>query len=87
MRKNIHQKITMTQIWTNHSRLMEEIINEKLDVKLGQFMEDKLDAVPKSIKSRAATGLFEIPPEVLKTEKFNKILIWLCNAVYEQNTI
>ena len=33
-------------------------------------MEEKLGTVLKNIKNRKAAGLDEIPPEVLKTRKF-----------------
>ena len=35
-------------------------INSQLDVKLGQFMEEELDAVLKKITSKKAAGLYEI---------------------------
>ena len=55
-------------------------------VKLGQFTQE-LDSVLRKIKNRKAAGLDEIPPEVWKTRQFDDILLWHCNAVYNQNTI
>ena len=41
----------------------------------------------RKIKNRKAAGLSEIPPEVWKTRQFDDILLWHCNAVYNQNPI
>ena len=46
----------------------EEIINDQLDIKL---MEEELDAVLEKIKSREASGLSKIHPEIWKTRKFD----------------
>ena len=62
------------------------IINKQLDIKLGPFTQEELDAVRK-IKNKKATGLDEIPPEVWKTRQFDNILLRHCNAVYNQNPI
>ena len=64
-----------------------KIINDQLDIKLGQFTQEELDVVLTKIKTRKAASLDEIPPEVWKTKKFNDILLRYCNAVYNQNTI
>ena len=56
-------------------------------IKLGQFMQEQLDSVLRKIKNRKAAGLDEIPPEVMKTREFDDILLRLCNAVYNHNTI
>ena len=64
-----------------------KIINNQLDIKLGQFMPEELDSVLRKIKNRKATGLDEIPPEVCKTREFDNIQLQHCNAVYNQNTI
>ena len=63
-----------------------KIINNQLDIKLGQFMEE-LDSVLRKFKNRKAAGLDEIPPEVWRTREFDNILLWHCNAVYNQKTI
>ena len=42
----------------------KEIIKIQLDIKLGKFMEEVLDAVLKKIKSRKAAVLDKILPEV-----------------------
>ena len=41
-----------------------KIISNQLDIKLGQFMQEKLDIVLRKIKNRKTAGLDEIPPEV-----------------------
>ena len=43
---------------------VEKIANRQLDTKLGQFMEEELEAVLTKIKSRKAACLDIIPPEV-----------------------
>ena len=62
------------------------IISKQLDIKLGLFTQE-LNSVLRKIKNRKATGLDKIPPEVWKTRQFNDILLWHCNAVYNQNMI
>ena len=61
-----------------------KIINNQPDIKLGQFTQEKLNVVLTKIKNRKAAGLDEKPPEVLKTRKFDDILLRYCNAVYNQ---
>ena len=39
------------------------------------------------LKNRKGAGLDEIPPEIWKTRLFDDILLWHCNAVYNQNLI
>ena len=51
------------------------IISKQLDIKLGLFTQEELDSVLRKIKNRKATGLDEIPPEVLKTRQFDDILL------------
>ena len=63
-----------------------KIINDQL-VKPGQFTQEECDIVLRKIKNRKVAGIDEIPSEVLKTRKFADILLWYCNAVYNQNTI
>ena len=63
-----------------------EINSNQLDIKLGQFMQEKLEVLRK-IKNRKAPGLDEIPPEVWKTRKFDNILLQYCNAIHNQNII
>ena len=50
-------------------------------------MQEELDLVQRKIKNRKAAGLDEISPEVWKTRKFDNLLLWYFNAVYNQNTI
>ena len=66
---------------------ISEIIDNQLDIKLGQFTQEGLDVVLIKIKNRKAAGLDEIPPDVWKTRKFNDSLLRYCNTVYNQNTI
>ena len=56
-------------------------------IKLGQFMQEELDSVLRKMKTRKAAGLDEIPSEIWKTRPSDNILLWHCNAVYNQNTI
>ena len=63
------------------------IMSKQLDIKLGPFTKEELDSVLRKIKNRKAAGLDEIPPEVWKTRHFDDILLWQCNAVYNQNKI
>ena len=64
-----------------------KIINNQIDFKLGQFTQEELNSVLRKIKNKKAAGLDEITPEVWKIREFNDILLWHCNAVYNQNTI
>ena len=64
-----------------------KIINNQLNIKLGQFMQEELDVLPRKIKNRKVTSFDEIPPEVWKTSKFNNTVLWYCNIIYNQNTI
>ena len=41
-----------------------KIIDNQLDIKLGQFTQEELNGVLTKIKSRKATSLLGIPPEV-----------------------
>ena len=64
------------------------IISKQLDIKLGLFTKEELDSVLRKIKNRKAAGLDKTPPpEVRKTRQFDDILLWQCNAVYNQNRI
>ena len=63
------------------------IISKQLDIKLGPFMQEKLDSVPRKIKNWKAAGLDKIPPEVWKIRQFNDILLRHDNTVYYQNPI
>ena len=63
------------------------IISKQLDIKIGPFTQEELDSVLRKIINRKATGLDEFPPEVWKTRQFGDILLWHCNAVYNQNSI
>ena len=59
-----------------------KIINNKLDIKLGQFTQEELNISLTKIKNRKAIGLNEIPPEVWKTRNFDDfIIISSCRAI------
>ena len=62
----------------------KEIIHDQLDIKVGQFTEEKLDTVQKKLKVEKLQVLMNYP---LKYGRQQNILLWLCNAVYKQNTI
>ena len=64
-----------------------KIIDNRLDMKLGQFTQGEPDVVLTKIKNRKAAGLYEIPPEVWKTRKLGDLLLRYCNVVYNQNTM
>ena len=93
--KAASQKEWIYGIWKEHFKNLlgksdepiMKIINDQLDIKLGQFMLDELDIVLWKIKNRKAAGLDGIPPEVWKAKKLDDLLLWYCNAVYDQNTI
>ena len=69
------------------TNLSKKIINRQLDIKLGQFTVEELDAeLKKKFKNRKAAGLDEIPLKVCKIRKFDDILLQLCNLVYKRNT-
>ena len=64
-----------------------KIINNQLDIKLGQFTQKELDVARTKFKNRKATGLNEIYPEVWKIRIFDDLLLRYCNDIYNQNTI
>ena len=62
----------------------------QLHIKLRQFTQEERDSELRKIKNRKAWNRNrrdEIPSEVWKTKEFDGILLWNCNAVYNQNTI
>ena len=64
-----------------------KFIHNQLDTKLRQFIQGELDVVIRKIKNSKAASLDKIPPKVWKTRKFDDLLLWYCNAVYDQSTI
>ena len=58
-----------------------------LNIETGIFTKYELEKAIKSIKNGKACGLDEIPVEIWKIPKFQDILLFSCNEVYEQNTI
>ena len=60
-----------------------KVINNQLDIKLGQFTQEELNVILTKIKNRKAASLDKIPPEVWKTRKFDNLLFWYCNAVHK----
>ena len=87
------------QLWKQHfenllgnppkvkHELIMRIIFKQLGIKLGPFIQKELNSVLRKIKNRKTAGLKEIPPKVWKTREFNDILLWHCNAIYNQNPI
>ena len=63
-----------------------KIINNQLDIKLGQFTQAELNVILTKIKHRKVTSLDEIHTEVWKKRKFDDSLLQCCNDVYNQNT-
>ena len=51
------------------------IISKQLDINLGPFTPEELDAVLRRIKNRKAAGLDKIPPELYNTRQFDDILL------------
>ena len=83
---NISSIYSKTHLKVTHEPIMR-IISKQLDIKLGQFTQEELSSVLRKIRNRKAAGLDKIPPEVWKTREFDDILLWHCNAIYNQNTI
>ena len=63
------------------------IIDNQLNIKLGQSTQEELDGVQKKIKNKKTAGLHEIPREVWKIRKFDDTLLRYWNALYNENTI
>ena len=63
------------------------IIDKELNIKKGNFTGDELDKVLDKTKNNKGCGLDKVPPEVWKTKKFNSLLLELCNAVYNGESI
>ena len=59
-------------------------INNQLDIKREQFTQGELNLGETKIKNRKTARLYEIPPEIWKTRKFNDLLLRYCNAIYNQ---
>ena len=49
------------------NKCITKIINNQLDIKLGEFIQAELDIILTKMKKRKAGGLDEIPPEISKT--------------------
>ena len=64
-----------------------KIIDNQLEIKLGQFTQEEFDVVLTKIKNRKAASLEEIQPEVWKARKFDDLLLRYCKAVYKRNTM
>ena len=64
-----------------------KIFNSRLDIRLGQFIQEELNEVLSKIKNKKAAGLDEILQEICKTREFNDLLFQFCNVVYKKNTI
>ena len=72
------QKITHEPITKN--------INNQVDIKLGECMQEELESVLRKFKNRKVAGLDELPPEVWKTREFDDIQLRR-SIVYNQKTI
>ena len=66
---------------------IEKVIEHELEIKIGPFNELELDLVLKKLKNKKAAGLDGIPVEVWKTGKFNDLILYYCNEVYNGNVI
>ena len=66
---------------------IEKLIEQELEIKTGAFNELELDLVLKNMKNKKAAGLNRIPPEAWETGKFNDLLLYYCNEVYNGNVI
>ena len=53
-------------------KIITKMINNQLDITLGQFTQEELDIVLTKIKKT------EIPPDVWKTRKSNDLLLQYC---------
>ena len=62
-------------------KLVEKIIKIQLDIKLGRFMEEKLDAELKKTWHRKTAGFVNIPPEIWKARKFDHVPLQLCQSM------
>ena len=71
----------------NRDKPITKMINNQLDIKQGQCIQEKLDAVQTKMKKKKAAGFNKIPPDVWKTRKFDDLLLRYCDSVYKQNTI
>ena len=66
---------------------IEKVIEHELEIKIGPFNELELDLVLKKLKNKKAAGLDGIPIEVWKTGKFNDLILYYYNEVYNGNVI
>ena len=66
---------------------IEKVIEHELEIKTYPFNELELDLVLKKLKNKKTAGLDGIPVEVWKTGKFNDLLLYYCNEVYNGNVI
>ena len=66
---------------------IEKVIEHELEIKTGPFNELELDLVLKKLQNKIVAGLDGIPAEVWKTGKFNDLLLYYCNEVYNGNVI
>ena len=71
----------------NSPKVTDRPITKIIDDQQGQLTQEELNLILAKVKSRKAAGLNEIPLGIWKTRKFDDILIWFCDTVYNQNTI
>ena len=63
------------------------VLFEVKNLKNLSINELELDLVLKKLKNKKASKLDGIPPKVWKTRKFNDLLLYYCNEVYNGNVI
>ena len=68
-------------------RATERIVDEELNIKIGTFSLEELNAAKRQIKRGKACGLDNIPAEVWLTGDYDNELLDFCNQVYQQNSI
>ena len=60
----------------------EKVIEQELEIKTGPFNGFELDLVLKKLINKNAAELDGITPKIWKTGKFNDLLLYYCNEVY-----
>ena len=55
-------------------KTITKIINDQLEIKLGQFLHEELDVELTKVQNRKHAGFVEIPTDVYKTMKFDDMM-------------
>ena len=66
---------------------IEKVIEQELEIKTGPFNGFELDLVLKKLINKFAAELDGIRTNIWKTGKFNDLLLYYCNEVYNGNVI